>query len=142
MKTYMAGNEDIEKRWFVIDANGKTVGRLATKIATLLRGKGKPQFTAHADNGDFVIVLNAEKVNFTGKKWSQKRYYWYTGYPGGLRSITAEQLLKKKPEDIITKAVWGLLPKSKWQKRLITRLKVYRGNEHPHESQKPELLEL
>ena len=142
MKTYMASNDDVEKKWFVIDANGKTVGRLATKIATLLRGKGKPQFTAHADIGDFVIVLNAEKVNFTGEKWSQKKYYWYTGYPGGLRSITAEQLLKKKPEDIITNAVWGMLPKNKWQKRLISRLKVYKGNEHFHKSQKPVLLEL
>ncbi|MGH7900133.1 MAG: 50S ribosomal protein L13 [Thermodesulfobacteriota bacterium] len=141
MKTYMASSEEIEKKWFVIDANGKTVGRLATKIATLLRGKGKPQFTYHSDNGDFVIVINADKVNFTGKKWSQKTYYWYTGYPGGLRSITAEQLLKKKPEDIILNAVWGMLPKSKWQKRLISRLKVYIGNEHPHESQKPESLE-
>jgi large subunit ribosomal protein L13 len=137
----MASSEEIEKKWFVIDANGKTVGRLATKIATLLRGKGKPQFTYHSDNGDFVIVINADKVNFTGKKWSQKTYYWYTGYPGGLRSITAEQLLKKKPEDIILNAVWGMLPKSKWQKRLISRLKVYIGNEHPHESQKPESLE-
>ncbi|GBD39532.1 50S ribosomal protein L13 [bacterium HR37] len=142
MKTYVAKSEDIEKKWYLIDAKGKTVGRLATKIARLLRGKDKPQFTPHADIGDFVIVINADKVRFTGKKWSQKTYYWHTPYPGGLKSITAGELLKKNPEEIIRKAVWGMLPKTKWQKKLIKRLKVYSGDNHPHHAQKPEPLEV
>ena len=142
MKTYMARSEDIEKKWYLIDGEGKTVGRVATKIAALLRGKEKPQFTPHADTGDFVIVVNADKLNFTGRKWGQKRYYWHTGYPGGIKSITAEDLSKKHPEEIIKKAVLGMLPKNKWQKKLITRLKVYTGNEHPHAPQKPETLEV
>ena len=142
MKTYMARNEDIEKKWYLIDANGRTVGRIATKIAKILRGKDKPEFTPHADTGDFVVVINADKVNFTGKKWTQKTYYWHTPYPGGLKSITAEKLFKDKPEQILKKAVWGMLPKNKWQSRLITRLKIYSGSEHPHEAQKPEALEV
>ncbi len=142
MKTYMARSEDINKKWYLIDGEGKTVGRVATKIANLLRGKEKPQFTPHADTGDFVIVVNADKLKFTGKKWDQKNYYWHTGYPGGIKSITAEDLLVKHPEDILKKAVWGMLPKNKWQKKLITRLKIYAGNEHPHASQKPENLEV
>ena len=142
MKTYMAKSNDIEKKWYVIDGEGKTVGRVATKIAGLLRGKEKPEFTPHADMGDFVIVVNADKLNFTGKKWEQKRYYWHTGYPGGIKSITAGDLSQKHPEDIIKKAVWGMLPKNKWQKKLINRLKIYSGNEHPHAPQKPETLEV
>jgi len=142
MKTYVAKSEDIEKKWYLIDAKGKTVGRLATKIAKLIRGKDKPQFTPYADIGDFVIVINADKVRFTGKKWSQKTYYWHTPYPGGLKSITAGELLKKNPEEIIRKAVWGMLPKTKWQKKLIKRLKVYSGDNHPHHAQKPEPLEV
>jgi len=142
MKTYMARSEDIEKKWYLIDGEGKTVGRVATKIANLLRGKEKPQFTPHADTGDFVIVVNADKLKFTGKKWDQKTYYWHTGYPGGIKSISAESLAKKHPEDILKKAVWGMLPKNKWQKKLITRLKIYAGNEHPHAPQQPENLEV
>jgi large subunit ribosomal protein L13 len=142
MKTYMARSEDIEKKWYLIDGEGKTVGRVATKIANLLRGKEKPQFTPHADTGDFVIVVNADKLRFTGKKWDQKTYYWHTGYPGGIKSIPAESLAKKHPEDILKKAVWGMLPKNKWQKKLITRLKIYAGNEHPHAPQQPENLEV
>lgn len=142
MKTYMARSEDIEKKWYVIDGDGKTVGRLSTKIARILRGKEKPQFTPHADTGDFVIVVNADKLKFTGKKWEQKRYYWHTGYPGGIKSITAEELSKKKPEEILKKAVWGMLPKNKWQDKLISRLKIYTGSEHPHVSQQPENLEV
>jgi large subunit ribosomal protein L13 len=142
MKTYMARDVDIKKKWHIVDADGKTVGRLATKVAMTLMGKDKPQFTPHADSGDFVIVVNAEKVNFTGKKWNQKTYYRHTGYPGGLKSITAENLLKVKPEEIIRKAVWGMLPKNKWQDRLIKRLKIYTGNDHPHKAQEPELLEV
>ena len=142
MKTYMARDVDIEKKWHIVDADGKTVGRLATKVAMTLMGKDKPQFTPHADSGDFVIVVNAEKVNFTGKKWNQKTYYSHSGYPGGLKSITAENLLKVKPEEIIRKAVWGMLPKNKWQSRLIKRLKIYTGNAHPHKAQEPEVLEV
>ena len=142
MSSYMARSEDFEKKWYIIDCEGKTVGRLSTKIATILRGKDKPQFTPHADIGDFVIVVNADKVKFTGKKWEQKKYYWHTGYPGGIRSITAEDLAKKKPGEIIRKAVWGMLPKNKMQDKLISRLKVYAGNEHPHVSQQPENLEV
>ena len=142
MKTYMARDADIEKKWHIVDAEGKTVGRLATKVAMMLMGKDKPQFTPHADSGDFVIVVNAEKVSFTGKKWNQKAYYSHSGYPGGLKSITAENLLKVKPEEIIRKAVRGMLPKNKWQNRLIKRLKIYTGNTHPHEAQEPEVLEV
>ena len=138
----MVRSEDIEKRWYLIDANGKTVGRIATKIASILRGKSKPQFTPHADIGDFVVVINADKVNFTGKKWAQKTYYWHTPYPGGLKSITAEKLFKENPEEILKKAVWGMLPKNTWQKDLITRVKIYSGGEHPHQAQNPELLEV
>ena len=142
MKTYMARSEDFVKKWYLIDGEGKTVGRLATRIATILRGKDKPQFTPHADIGDFVIVVNAEKLKFTGDKWNQKTYYWHTHYPGGIKSITAGDLLKTKPHEIIEKAVWGMLPKNKWQKKLIARLKVYAGSEHPHAPQQPETLEV
>ena len=142
MSSYMARSEDFEKKWYVIDGEGKTVGRLSTRIATILRGKDKPQCTPHADIGDFVIVVNADKVKFTGKKWEQKKYYWHTGYPGGIKSITADDLMKKKPGEIIRKAVWGMLPKNKMQDKLISRLKVYTGTEHPHVSQQPENLEV
>lgn len=142
MKTYMARSEDIDKKWYLIDGEGKTVGRLATKIARLLRGKEKPEFTPHADIGDFVIVVNADKVKFTGNKWNQKTYYRHTGHPGGIKSITAQDMLEKNPEEILKKAVWGMLPKNKWQKKLITRLKIYTGNEHPHAPQQPENLEV
>lgn len=142
MKSYVAKNSEMEKNWYVLDGNGKTVGRLATQIAKILRGKDKPTFTPHADNGDFVIVLNAEKVSFSGKKWQQKNYYWHTGYPGGTKTVNAATLLEKEPEEILRKAVWGMLPKNKWQKKLIQRLKVYTGSEHPHVAQQPEVLEV
>ena len=142
MKTYMARSEDFAKKWYVIDGGGKTVGRLSSKIARILRGKEKPQFTPHADIGDFVIVVNADKLKFTGKKWDNKRYYWHTGHPGGIRSIAADDLSSKKPQEILKKAVWGMLPKNRWQKKLITRLKIYTGSEHPHAPQQPETLEV
>ncbi len=142
MKTYMARSEDFAKKWYVIDGDGKTVGRLSSKIARILRGKEKPQFTPHADIGDFVIVVNADKLKFTGKKWDNKRYYWHTGHPGGIRSIAADDLSSKKPQEILKKAVWGMLPKNRWQKKLITRLKIYTGSEHPHAPQQPETLEV
>lgn len=142
MKSYMVKKGEIEQKWYVIDARDKTVGRLATKVARLLRGKDKPQFTPHADIGDFVIVVNADKVRFTGRKWSQKTYYRYTSYPGGLRSVTAGELREKEPEEILKKAVWGMLPKTKWQDTLIGRLKIYSGQDHPHTAQQPEILEV
>ena len=142
MKTFNARSTDFEKKWFVVDATNKNVGRLATKVANVLRGKEKPVFTPHADTGDFVIILNADKVNFTGKKWEQKEYYRHSHYPGGLKSIKANELLDKKPTEIVRKAVWGMLPKNKWQKTLISRLKIYTGNEHPHQAQVPEALEV
>lgn len=142
MKSYMAKSGDVDQKWYLIDAKDQTVGRLATKVAVLLRGKYKPEFTPHADIGDFVIVVNADKVRFTGKKWTQKTYYRYTSYPGGLRSVTAGEVMDTEPEEILRKAVWGMLPKTKWQKTLINRLKVYSGNNHPHSAQQPELLEV
>lgn len=142
MKSYMARSEDFEKKWYLIDAQGKNLGRLATKISTILRGKGKPQFTPHADIGDFVVVINTDKVELTGKKLKDKVYYWHSPYPGGLKSINAEGLLSTKPQEVLRKAVWGMLPKNKWQKKLITRLKLYIGEEHPHSAQKPEALEV
>ena len=123
-----------DKKWFLIDGEGKTVGRLATRIANILRGKDKAEYTPHADIGDFVIVVNAEKLHFSGDKWNQKTYYRHTNHPGGIKSTKASDLLETKPEQIIEKAVWGMLPKNKWQKKLISRLKVYAGNEHPRES--------
>ena len=142
MKSYMAKNEDVQKKWYVVDAEGKTLGRLATKVATVLRGKDKPQFTPHSDTGDFVVVINADKVHLTGKKLAQKTYYWHTSYPGGIKSITADKLMEKEPGEVVRKAVWGMLPKNKWQKRLIKRLKVYAGDTHPHSAQLPEVLEV
>lgn len=138
----MAKNDDFQKKWYLVDAEGKTLGRLATRVATILRGKDKPQFTPHSDIGDFVIVINADKVNLTGRKLTQKTYYWHTGYPGGIKSITADKLMEKEPGEVLRKAVWGMLPKNKWQKRLIKRLKVYSSNTHPHLAQEPEVLEV
>ena len=142
MKSYMARSQDYEKKWYLIDADGKTVGRIATKIATILRGKDKPEFTPHADLGDFVVVVNAEKVVFTGDKWNQKTYYRHSNHPGGIKEITAGKLLEKEPEEVLKKAVWGMLPKNKWQDKLLSRLKVYAGGEHPHAPQQPEVLEV
>lgn len=138
----MARTEDFEKKWYLIDGEGKTVGRLATTIANILRGKNKPQYTPHADIGDFVVVVNADKLHFTGDKWNQKTYYRHTNHPGGIKEIKASDLLETKPDEIIKKAVWGMLPKNKWQPKLLTRLKVYAGTEHPHAPQQPETLEV
>ncbi|NMB25516.1 MAG: 50S ribosomal protein L13 [Firmicutes bacterium] len=141
-KTYMARPADIDRKWYVIDAEDKVLGRLAGEIATILRGKHKPQFTPHMDTGDFVIVVNAEKVKLTGKKREQKTYYWHTGYPGGIRSRTAGELLARKPEEVIRKAVWGMLPKNKLSRQQLTKLKVYAGPDHPHAAQMPQPLEV
>jgi large subunit ribosomal protein L13 len=141
-KTYMARPADIDRKWYVIDAEDKVLGRLAAEIATILRGKHKPQYTPHMDTGDFVIVINAEKVKLTGKKRQQKTYYWHTGYPGGIRSNTAEQLLARRPEEVIRKAVWGMLPGNKLSRQQLTKLKVYAGPDHPHMAQMPQPLEV
>jgi len=138
----MPKKQDIERRWYLIDANGKILGRLASFIATRLRGKHKPIYTPHADTGDFIIVINAKKVRLTGNKLKDKVYYRHTGYIGGVKSITAEKLLQKKPENLIRFAVEGMLPKNRLKKKLIKKLKVYAGSDYPHEAQKPEILEI
>lgn len=137
MKTYSAKPGDVEKRWYVVDAEGQTLGRLATRVATVLRGKHKPHFTPHLDVGDFVIVVNAEKVRLTGDKLNSKWERRHSGYPGGLKSLWYEQLLSKHPERAIRKAVWGMLPKGSLGRRQLRKLKVYAGPDHPHRSQKP-----
>ncbi len=138
LKTYTPKKGEIEKKWWLIDAEGKVLGRLATEIAVLLRGKRKPQFTPFMDSGDFVIVINAEKVKVTGKKGEQKKYYFHSGYPGGIKEKTFNDLMEKKPEEIIKKAVWGMIPKNKLGRSIYKKLKVYKGENHPHEAQKPQ----
>jgi large subunit ribosomal protein L13 len=137
MRTYSAKPGEISRDWFVVDAAGLTLGRLATRIATVLRGKHKPQFTPHVDTGDFVIVINAGKVELSGSKLDQKRYYNYSGYPGGLKSVTARVLREENPERILRDAVKGMLPKNRLSSELINKLKVYEGGDHPHSAQKP-----
>ena len=138
MKTPMAKKGSIEQKWHLIDANGKTLGRLATRVAMLLRGKHKPIFTPHVDTGDFVVVVNAEKISLTGKKWKDKLYIHHSGYPGGLKSISAGKMREKKPQRLVTMAVQGMLPKNKLGRKMIKKLKVYSGNAHPHQAQQPE----
>ncbi len=140
--TYFAKPGEVERKWYLVDAEGKTLGRLCSEIAKILRGKHKPQFTPHVDTGDFVIVVNAEKVKLTGKKLDKKVYYRHSGYPGGIKSINAKRLLEKFPERVIEYAVWGMLPKNSLGRRQFKKLKVYRGPNHPHEAQKPEKLDL
>src|SRR5438128_1278425 len=142
MKTYSAKPGEIEREWFVVDAEGQTLGRLATRIAETLRGKGKAQYTPHVDTGDFVVVVNAEKVRVTGNKLDQKRYYRHSGYPGGLRSRTLREQLERRPTEVIRKAVKGMLPKNRLARRQLTKLKVYAGPDHPHEAQAPQPLEV
>jgi len=138
MRTFAPKKDEVEKRWWVINAEGKILGRLASEIVVLLRGKRKPNFANFLDCGDFVVVINAEKVKITGKKAEQKKYYSHSGYPGGLKEITYEELMKKKPEEIIRKAVWGMIPKNKLGRAVYKKLKVYRGPNHPHEAQQPQ----
>ena len=142
MKTPLAQKGSVEKKWHLVDANGKTLGRLASRISILLRGKHKPIFTPHVDAGDFVVVVNAEKISLTGKKWKEKLYIHHSGYPGGLKSISAEKILQTKPERLIMMAVQGMLPKTKLGRKLIKKLKVYAGNTHPHQAQQPEAIGL
>ncbi len=142
MKTISAKPGSVEQKWYVVDLEGKVVGRAASQIASILRGKHKPEFTPHVDTGDFVVAVNADKVVFTGRKWTDKKYYRHSGYPGGIREISAEKLLEKSPEDVITFAVKRMLPKTKLGQSLLGKFKVYAGGEHPHSAQQPEPLEL
>ena len=142
MKSFMASPATIERKWYVIDAEGQTLGRLSSEIAKILRGKNKPTFTPHIDTGDNVIVVNAEKIKVTGKKLDQKIYYKHSDYPGGMRETTLKEMLDKKPTDVITLAVKGMLPKGPLGRSMIEKLHVYAGAEHPHAAQKPEALEI
>src|SRR4051794_1669953 len=141
MKTYMAKPGEVEKKWFVVDATDKVVGRLASDIAMILMGKHKPTYTPHVDTGDYVVVVNVEKIVFTGKKWDQKRYTWTTNYPG-LRSENARTRFDRKPEEILIEAVRRMLPKNKLAYKMLDKLKVYAGDKHPHQAQNPEPKEL
>ncbi|MBP8626759.1 MAG: 50S ribosomal protein L13 [Syntrophorhabdaceae bacterium] len=140
--TYFAKSEDVKKNWYVVNADGQILGRLAARIAVILRGKDKPTFTPHVDTGDFVVVVNAEKIKLTGKKLSQKNYARHSGYPGGLRVFNAKTMLERKPEDVIKIAVRGMLPKNILGRKLIKKLKVYRGSGHPHMAQMPKEINL
>ncbi len=140
--TYSAKNEDNSGKWCLVDAEGAVLGRLASSVAARLRGKHNPLFTPHADTGDWVIVVNAEKVVLTGRKWDQKNYYRHSGYIGGLTTITAKKLVEKRPEDLIRFAVKGMLPKNRLGRKLFKKLKVYSSDKHPHEAQQPEIFEI
>ena len=138
MRTFIPKKDEIEQKWWLVNADGRILGRLATEVADLIRGKRKPQFTSHLDTGDFVVVVNAEKIKVTGRKLDQKKYYHHSLYPGGIKEITLKDLLAKKPEEVIKKAVWGMVPKGKLGRALYKKLKVYRGPSHPHEAQNPQ----
>jgi large subunit ribosomal protein L13 len=142
MKTWNAKPGEVERRWYLVDAEGKTLGRLATRVADTLRGKDKPQYTPHVDTGDFVIVVNAEKIAVTGKKLEDKRYYRHSGYPGGIRSRTLREELDRRPTEVIRKAVKGMLPRNRLARAQLTKLKVYAGPDHPHQAQAPQPLNL
>ena len=142
MKTFSAKTIPEDRDWYLVDATDKTLGRLASQVASRLRGKHRPIYTPHADTGDFIVVINAEKVRLTGRKWQQKTYHRHSGYMGGLKSITAKKLLEKRPEDLVRYAVWGMLPKNRLGRRLYKKLKVYSGPAHPHEAQQPKPLVL
>ena len=142
MKTYSAKPTEVDRKWYVVDANECILGRLASFVAIRLRGKHKPIYTPHVDTGDNIIVINANKVALTGKKWNEKLYYRHSGYMGGLKSMTAKQLLQKRPEDLVIRAVRGMLPKNSLGRMMLKKLKVYAGPEHPHVAQQPERLQL
>jgi large subunit ribosomal protein L13 len=142
MKTYVATPADRERNWLIVDANGQTLGRLATQIADTLRGKRKPTYTPHVDTGDFVIVVNAEKIAVTGNKRADKRYYRHSGYPGGLKSRSLNDMLERRPEEVIRLAVKGMLPRNRLARKQLTKLKVYAGPEHPHAAQQPQPMEI
>lgn len=137
-KTKSAKKSEVQRNWYVLDADGEVLGRVASRIADVLRGKHKPSFTPHVDTGDYVVVINSEKIRLTGAKWDQKEYQRYSGYPGGQKSRTAKEMLEKKPTDIIEKAVRGMIPKNRLGRQVIKKLYVYTGSDHPHQAQKPE----
>ncbi len=142
MKTFSAKKESVTRSWYLVDATDKTLGRLSTEIANRLRGKHKPTFTPHVDTGDYIVVVNAEKIKVTGNKATDKLYYHHTGYPGGIKSISFEKLIEKAPERVIEKAVKGMMPKNKLSRAMLSKLKVYAGNEHPHSAQQPTTLDI
>ena len=142
MKSFIAKPQEIERKWLLIDAEGKTLGRLSSEVASILRGKNKPIYTPHVDTGDHVIIINAEKIVLTGKKLEQKNYTYHTGHPGGLREIPYSVMMDKNPEKVITLAVKGMLPKNSLGRQMIKKLRVYRGTEHNHEAQRPEVYEI
>ena len=142
MKTYLTPVKEIEKDWYIVSAEDKVLGRLATEIASRLRGKHKPTFSTFIDNGDFIVVTNAEKVRLTGNKWNDKKYYHHTGYIGGIKEASAKELLAKEPTDLIYKAVKGMLPKNKLGRAQLKKLKIYAGNDHPHQAQQPVELDI
>jgi len=142
MKTFYTPVNEIDRKWYVVDADGKVLGRIATEIARRLRGKHKPTFCNFQDNGDFIVVVNADKIHLTGKKWDDKKYYRHTGYIGGIKEQSAREVLAKKPEELIRMAVKGMLPKNKLGRKQLKKLKVYAGEEHPHKAQQPENLDI
>ena len=142
MKTYVATPKDRERNWLLIDAEGLTLGRLATQIADALRGKRKPAYTPHVDTGDFVVVVNAEKISVTGSKRTEKKYYRHSGYPGGIKERTLTEMLERRPEEVIRKAVKGMLPRNRLSRKQLTKLKVYAGPEHPHVAQQPQPMQI
>ena len=142
MKTYAVKAGDIQRRWYVVDAQGKSLGRLATQVATILRGKHKPTFSPYLDTGDYVIIVNAEKIQVTGNKLNTKTYYWYSGYLGGLKSIVLSKQLQQHPERVLVHAIRGMLPRNRLGRAMLKKLKVYSGTKHPHTAQRPEPLEV
>jgi large subunit ribosomal protein L13 len=142
MKTYVAKEHEVEKKWYLVDAQDMILGRLATQIAMRLRGKHKPIFTPHADTGDFVVVINADKVSLTGNKWDNKMYYRHTGYMGGIKQISAKKLIEKKPDQVLYMAVKRMLPKNSLGRRQLKKLKIYAGSDHPHVAQNPQLIKM
>ncbi|HZO36891.1 MAG TPA: 50S ribosomal protein L13 [Solirubrobacteraceae bacterium] len=142
MKTYVSNSQDRQREWLIVDATGLTLGRLSTRIADALRGKRKPTYTPHVDTGDFVIVVNAEKISVTGNKLADKKYYRHSGFPGGLKVRTLEEQLERRPEEVIRHAVKGMLPRNRLARKQLTKLKVYAGPDHPHVAQKPQPMEL
>ena len=142
MKTYYTPVNEIDRKWYVADADGKVLGRFATEIARRLRGKHKPTFCNFQDNGDFIVIVNADKIHLTGNKWDDKKYYRHTGYIGGIKEQTAKEVLEKKPEELIRMAVRGMLPKNKLGRRQLKKLKIYAGSDHPHQAQQPEELDI
>ena len=142
MKTFVATPTTAERNWYVVDASGRTLGRLATQLADALRGKRKPEYTPHIDTGDFVVVVNAEKISVTGDKRTEKLYHRHSGYPGGLRTRTLQDMLDRRPEEVIRLAVKGMLPRNRLARKQLTKLKIYAGPDHPHAAQKPQPLEI